>query len=428
MVEYKRTQWDQDFTTSIDTTRQVERPQYKQDNQSYNFDNDVRYAKPQRNTIGFKGILALVLVAALALGGSIGAGFQLAGLLKTETAAPKIGQYYIQSEPLKAVDYKGDIANDIPDIVARLEPSIVAITNQQVVQSFFYGEINRPTSGTGVVFNINEDYVLIVTNNHVVDNSTELSVAFDDNHTAKAEIIGADVDSDIAIIRVAKADIDEAILEQLKPVVFGDSEKLRAGELAIAIGNPLGYTDTVTVGFISGVDRKFQMSSGRYMSLIQTDAAINPGNSGGALINSRGEVIGINTVKIAETSVEGIGFAIPINEVKPIIEEILTKGHVSKPYMGIYGENVSKEIAELYKIREGVVIRKVEQNSGAAEAGLQEGDIITSVDGESPVTFETIVLAINNKEVGDKLAISYYREGETFDTEVVLKERKVDNE
>ncbi len=428
MVEYKRTQWDEDFTASIDSTNQGVQPQYRPDNQQYNHDADVRYAKPQRNTIGFKGILALVLVAALALGGSIGAGYQLAGLLKPQTVVEKNGQYYIQSEALEAVDYKGDIANDIPDIVARLEPSIIAITNQQVVQSFFYGEINRPTSGTGVVFNINEDYVLIVTNNHVVDNSTELSVAFDDDHTAKAEIIGADTDSDIAIIRVAKANIDEAILAQLKPVVFGDSAKLRAGELAIAIGNPLGYTDTVTVGFISGVDRKFQMSSGSYMSLIQTDAAINPGNSGGALINSKGEVIGINTVKIAETSVEGIGFAIPINEVKPIIDQILTKGHVSKPYMGIYGENVSKEIAELYKIREGVVIRRVEPDSGAEEAGLQEGDIITSVEGQSPVTFETIIMTINNKKVGDTLSITCYREGRTFDAEVVLKERKVDNE
>ncbi len=427
MVEYKRTKWDEDFNTSIDEQYNHVQPQFQQQSQ-FQYEADQRYAKPQRKGIGFTGILALVLVAALTLGGSIGAGFRLAGLLTEEKVVQNTGQYYIQSESLKAVDYKGDIANDIPDIVERLEPSIIAITNQQVVRSFFYGEINRPTSGTGVVFNINEDYVLIVTNNHVVENSQELSVAFDDNHTAKAEIIGADTDSDIAIIRVKKADIDDEIMAQLQPVVFGDSAKLRAGELAIAIGNPLGYTDTVTVGFISGVDRKFQMSSGRYMSLIQTDAAINPGNSGGALINGKGEVIGINTVKIAETSVEGIGFAIPINEVKPIIEEILTKGHVSKPYMGIYGENVTKEIAELYKIREGVVIRKVEENSGAAEAGLQEGDIITAVDGESPVTFETIVLAINNKKVGDAMAITYYREGETFDTEVVLKERKVDNE
>ncbi len=410
MVEYNKTKWDEDFAVAglpVQTIQAQEK------------------VEKASKVWSFKRVLALVLVAALLLGSSIGVSYRLAGTLGLGQPTEQSGQYYIQSEVLQQVDYKGDVANDIPDIVERLEPSIVAITNQQVINSFFYGEINRPASGTGVVFNIGEEDVLIVSNNHVVENSQGLTVAFDDTHNAEAELLGADVDADIAVIKVKKAAIDQAILEELKPVVFGDSDKLRAGELAIAIGNPLGYSDTVTVGFISGVNRKFQMSSGAYMSLIQTDAAINPGNSGGALLNGKGEVVGINTVKIAETSVEGIGFAIPINEVKPIIEQILEKGHVSKPYMGIYGENVTKDIAELYSLKEGVVIREVEQGSGADLAGLQAGDIITAVDGQTPVTFEDIVFAIKAKQVGDSLDITYYRSGESFDVTVTLNERKV---
>ncbi len=421
MVEYNKTKWDEEFAASVVANQQSVQEQNRQNPESDFFERERT-----RKSWGFKRILALVLVATLALGSSIGFGFRFAGLGDTEPQQTQPGQYYIQSETLQQVDYKADVANDIPDIVARLEPSIVAITNQQIINSFFYGEINRPASGTGVVFNISADDVLIVTNNHVVENSQGLTVAFDDEHTAEAELLGADVDADIAIIKVKKADIDNAILKDLKPVVFGNSAELRAGELAIAIGNPLGYTDTVTVGFISGVNRKFQMSSGAYMSLIQTDAAINPGNSGGALLNGRGEVIGINTVKIAETSVEGIGFAIPINEVKPIIEQILENGHVSKPYLGIYGEDVPKDIAKLYNVKEGVVIREVERDSGADQAGLQTGDIITAVDDQTPVTFEDIVFAIKAKKVGDSLKITYYREGKSIDVEVILKERKAD--
>ncbi len=417
MVEYKQTKWDQDFEAAQLSAPSASQPQSVAPEKSYRKD---------KRTWGFGRVLALVLVAALTFGGSIGAGYQLATTLNEPVQSTNAAQYYIQSAPLEQVDYQADIANDIPSIVERLEPSIVAITNQQVFNSFFYGEINRPTSGTGVVFNINQDSVLIVTNNHVIDNSQQLTVAFDDEHTAEAELLGADADSDIAVIKVKKSAIDQAILADLKAVVFGDSTKLRAGELAIAIGNPLGYTDTVTVGFISGVNRKFQMSSGAYMSLIQTDAAINPGNSGGALLNAKGEVIGINTVKIAETSVEGIGFAIPIDEVKPIIDEILEKGHVSKPYMGIYGEDVPQEIAELYKVKEGVLVREVAPGSGAEKAGLQAGDIITAVDGQSPITFGEIVFAIKDKKVGDKLTVTYYRDGQSVDVEVTLTERKDD--
>ncbi|PID80325.1 MAG: serine protease [Clostridiales bacterium] len=421
MVEYKRTQWDNDFSDAVEC-RAPENQQYYVEQSD-----DVKYN--EKKYWGFKRVMALVLVAAVAIGGSMGAVLQFANFFNDKSVAniakaeEKTGSYYIQVPNYEAVDYKASVANEIPDIVERLEPSIVAITNQQIVQSFFYGEINRPTSGTGVVFNINEDSVLIVSNNHVVENSQGLTVAFDDDHTAKAELIGADSDYDIAVIKVKKSDIDDSILKDLKPVILGDSDKLRAGELAIAIGNPLGYTDTVTVGFISGVNRKFRMNSGAYMSLIQTDAAINPGNSGGALLNGKGEVIGINTVKIAETSVEGIGFAIPINEVKPIIDEILNKGHVSKPYMGISGEDVTREIAELYHIKEGLIVRSVQPDSGAEAAGLQEGDIITEVDGEKPVTFEVLVFIIKGKKVGDSLDIVYYREGQRHETQVELKER-----
>jgi serine protease Do len=367
----------------------------------------------------FSKVLSLVIIGAILVGSFSGIGYRLAGELgKTQTIN---GAYYLESKSVAKVNSTFDTNKTIPSIVEELGPAIVSITSKVTTNDFF-SSYETEGSGTGVVFNINEDSILIVTNNHVVENANTLSVAFSDVDSADAVVVGVDPDADLAVIKVKKQDLNADILTGLKPVILGDSDEIVVGELAIAIGNPLGYSDTVTVGFISGIDRMLNLS-GRNFNLIQTDAAINPGNSGGALVNENGQVIGINTIKISSTQVEGIGFAIPINTVKPIIEEILEKGYVSRPYLGVAGRDITEEISELYNLPIGVLVRDVVKNSGADDAGLQRGDIITAVDGVSIENMTALIERINSHKVGDVVVLSIKNESTSKDVEVVLKDK-----
>ncbi len=211
----------------------------------------------------------------------------------------------------------------------------------------------------------------------------------------------------------------------LKPAVFGNSDTLEVGELAVAIGNPLGYNRTVTVGVVSALNRELQVSANKF-TLIQTDAAINPGNSGGALVNGNGEVIGINTVKISDTQVEGIGFAIPINSAKPIVDQLLTNGYVSRPYLGVSGRNIDEQLSELYELPIGVYVAQVIPNSAADDAGLEKGDVIISFDGHKVNDMEHLIDLIKGKKVGDKIEVKLVRNGtEKLVKTVELKEKNV---
>ncbi len=234
------------------------------------------------------------------------------------------------------------------------------------------------------------DNLYIATNNHVVEGADSLTVAFSDNTTVSAEIKGTDPSTDLAVIRVALSSIDSDTLNTIKVATLGNSDDLKAGQAAIAIGNALGYGQSVTTGVISALNREVTVSDSNSNTnytaeLIQTSAAINPGNSGGALLNAAGEVIGINSVKYADTSVEGIGYAIPISTAMPIIEDLITKEKVDEAdsaYLGIGGVDVTSDVAKTYNMPTGVYVTQVKENSAAEQAGIQKGDIITAFDGK----------------------------------------------
>lgn len=366
----------------------------------------------------FKGkwqkAIALVLVGSVSGGLSIGAGSEL---VKAQLGGTGIyGPAYVESGDLSALSESGQqqVATfnrndkDIVAIVDSVGPSVVAITSKVAYQDYFNNVSYQEGAGSGVIFKIDAQNVYILTNNHVIDNAEQLIVELKKDSFANAQIVGRDKSTDVAILKVAIKDIEAATAKNLKTAVFGNSDNIKVGETAIAIGNPLGYNNSVTVGVISALDR--ELKSQNSLKLIQTDAAINPGNSGGALVSGQGEVIGINSIKISNEEVEGIGFSIPINSIKPLIEEILTKGYISRPYLGIYGADVSKEAAELYEVPTGVLVRSVLEGTGAAKGGLKAGDIIISINDTRINSMTDISTVIAKLKVGETVKVKVVRD------------------
>lgn len=278
---------------------------------------------------------------------------------------------------------------DVSTIAENVMPSIVAIDCEivQTSTTFFGREIQSEGtgSGTGIIIKQDKEYLYIATNNHVVADSESIEVTFSDEKKASATIKGTDASIDLAVIAVKLSDLSSDTKSAIKIAILGDSTTLKVGEMSVAIGNALGYGQSVTVGYISAVSREVEMDNGT-MTLIQTDAAINPGNSGGALVNINGEVIGINSAKFASDEIEGMGFAIPVSDAIPILEDLMNREEVKEAdqgYLGITGVAVEEEYQELYHMPAGVFIDSVEENSPAAKAGLKEGYIITKVKGRS---------------------------------------------
>ncbi|MBC5714111.1 trypsin-like peptidase domain-containing protein [Roseburia sp. BX1005] len=309
-------------------------------------------------------------------------------------------------------------SSDISDVVDEVMPSIVAITSmtQQEVQSFFgQGQIvENESSGSGILVNKDDNYLYVATNNHVVEGSTALTVQFSDGTTASATVRGTDPSDDLSVVQVALSDLSEDTLNTIKIATIGDSDQLAVGEAAIAIGNALGYGQSVTTGVISALGREVTIqdeTTGESISnsLIQTDAAINPGNSGGALLNVKGEVIGINSSKYSDTSVEGMGFAIPMATAKPILEDLIANGKTTttgSPYLGIYGVDVTEDVSKQYNMPEGVYVAQIVDGSGAANAGITTGSIITKVDDTEVGSMEELKECINKYKVGDTVTVT----------------------
>ncbi len=304
---------------------------------------------------------------------------------------------------------------DVSQVAANVMPSVVSITNLSVqeVQSFFFGGTTTQQSestGSGIIVGQNDTELLIVSNNHVVEGSTTLTVSFVDGESVEAKIKGTDSTIDLAIISVSLANVQKSTLEEIKIATLGDSDELSVGEPAIAIGNALGYGQSVTYGIISAVNRQIE---GYSEELIQTDAAINPGNSGGALLNQKGEVIGINTIKVSGNNVEGMGYAIPISDVNEIINELMNRetrdkvDEAKRGVLGISGIDVDETVTQYYKIPQGVYISEVTKGSGAEKAGIVAGSVIVKFGGTSVSTME---------ELQEQL--SYYEAGETVDVVV----------
>jgi serine protease Do len=298
----------------------------------------------------------------------------------------------------------------IPEIVVKAKDSVVGIS--AAVNSF--RSIGTST-GTGIIYSTDGT---IITNAHVINGSSAIKVTLNDGTTYDAKLIGMDVKSDLAVIKISASG--------LKKASFGDSNTLVVGETAVAIGNPLGleFSGTVTAGIISALNREINVD-GRYMTLIQTDAAINPGNSGGPLLNQQGYVVGINSVKVSSTDTEGLGFAIPISDALPIIEQLISKGHIAgRPSIGVSGEDISAQTASYYKVPQGFLVRSVSIGSGAELGGLKAGDIITGFNGVTITNQAELNREKDRCKAGDKAKITVYRvtTGETITLTIVLSE------
>ena len=320
-----------------------------------------------------------------------------------------------QTADSKADSSQMAVVTDVTKVVDSVMPSVVSIFGTYMVTEDFWGyrfSQEDEGSGSGIIVGENEEELLIVTNNHVVADSTSLSVQFVDEETCNAQVKGTDPDTDLAVIAVSLEDLSASTKSSIRIATLGDSDTLKVGEPAIAIGNALGYGQSVTTGVVSAVNREDTMNEyGESLFLIQTDAAINPGNSGGALLNVYGEVIGINSSKIAGSMVEGMGYAIPISTAKPIIEDLMSKktrvpvGEGEKGYLGISGINVTDEVHDLYGLPYGVYIAQVYEGTPAFKAGLKKGDIITYFDGEEVETMEELSMLLDCTSVGSSVKI-----------------------
>lgn len=304
---------------------------------------------------------------------------------------------------------------DVSDVAESVMPSIVSITNKSVqeVRSFFGGGIHEYESvsaGSGIIIGENDEELLIVTNNHVVEGAKTISVGFIDDEVYEAIVKGTDPENDLAVIAVKLSDIKNDTMDKIVIATMGDSDALEIGEQVVAIGNALGYGQSVTTGIISALDREVEIDN-LTSKLIQTDAAINPGNSGGALLNMNGEVIGINSAKFASAQIEGMGYAIPISTATPIIEELMnrkTRELVDKKdasYLGISGVAVSNEVSKTYNIPTGVYISEVEKNGPADKAGIKEGDVIKKFDGMTVASINDVKEQLKYYKAGEKVKI-----------------------
>lgn len=321
----------------------------------------------------------------------------------------------VKNETITSYNF-ATVENPVVAISKQVGPSVVGIRVTYKAQSFF-GQTDAVGEGSGIIYS-KDGY--IVTNYHVVEQAiknkeAKVSVILSNKEILDATVVGGDEITDVAVIKVDG--------KELPAAEFGDSEAIEVGELAVAIGNPLGleFAGSVTVGYVSAVNRTMEQGGSTY-NLIQTDAAINSGNSGGPLVSSKGKVIGINTAKISATGVEGMGFAIPINEVLPIVEELITNKKVARPYIGISGAELTEEYAKRFDLVVGVYVQVVEIKSPAEKAGIRQGDVITEVEGKK-VTNVAEINAIKNKmKVGDTIKLKIYRDGKYSDINVVLGE------
>lgn len=341
---------------------------------------------------------------------------------------PQISESGIESTNTQNVTA---VVSDVTQVVDEVMPSVVSITNTSLVTESFWGQSYQtqlPTSGSGIIVGENENELLIVTNHHVIKDSVELKVQFIDEAVADAKVKGSDSGMDLAVIAVNVSDLDAATRSAISIATLGDSDSLKVGEPAIAIGNALGYGQSVTTGVISALNRQIEVEESGTTSgtLIQTDAAINPGNSGGALLNVNGEVIGINSNKIGGSVVEGMGYAIPISNARPIIEELMTRetkdkvDEAKKGYLGISGLNVTSEVSAMYGMPEGVFVTQV-YDGGAGAAGMLKGDIITGFEGNSVGSMEDLLGYLEYYEVGETVEVTIQRGNAGDYQEVVLQ-------
>ena len=374
---------------------------------------DPRTSKPKK---GYMKKVALVVGAAVLFGAVGGVTMQgtsyLTGKLLGKNTKSTVGTTKTVSNA-KLTTSTSTVTSDVSDIVENTLPSIVSITNMSVqeVQNFFGGisQQESESAGSGIIISQNDSELLVVTNNHVVEGSDTLTVTFNDGNSVEAQIKGTDSARDLAVVAVPLDKISDDTMNAIKVATLGDSDSLKVGEPAIAIGNALGYGQSVTTGIVSATGRTIDGFDGEY---IQTDAAINPGNSGGALLNANGEVIGINSAKINSSAVEGMGFAIPISDASDVIQNLMNKETRSKVsdeergYLGIKGYDVSEEGAQMYNMPTGVYVKEVMSGGEAEKAGLTKGSIITGFEGSSISSMSSLQEQLQYYKAGEEVTLT----------------------
>jgi serine protease Do len=388
-------------------------------------------SEPVKKSNKFKSILSTVMA------GVVGSAITLAAVNFTETDAgqkeqPQTETAAESSSNIVTTPTSAKSSGSIADIIEDSSKSIVGITNiQQQSNPFSRSQGNVETgSGSGVIFKKEGNSAFIVTNNHVIEGASKVEVSLYNGEKVDAQVVGADALTDLAVIKIEAAKAADVI-------EFGDSSALRPGDQVLAIGNPLGLdlSRTVTQGIVSAVDRSISVptSAGEWeMNVIQTDAAINPGNSGGALINTDGKVIGINSLKISQNGVEGLGFAIPSQEALPIVNQLIEKGKVERPYLGVSLADL-EQIPEMYlknlpdNVDSGTMVTNVDPNSAAAKAGLQEQDIIVGINDAQVKSASDLRRYMYTKlKKGDSAQVKIYRDGNQQTLKVVLSASSVE--
>lgn len=369
------------------------------------------HKSPKKNKGGFGRLVAALLIVSIFGGGSIGAGYGAVKFIAEE----KYKTEENTSQPAtNATAVVASVKNDdAAAVIDSVFPAVVNISIVGTASQSYYGftiPYEYESAGSGIVFSEDDEKVYIATNNHVIDGAGSISVSVEEADGVAATVVGKDSSSDLAVISVLKADLEKQGIANVTVASFGDSDSLRVGQSVIAIGNALGEGKIATGGMISSKEKTITVDSNA-LTVIQTDTAINPGNSGGALVDYTGNVIGINTAKTSSTDVEGVGYAIPSSTALPILEELLENGTIPKPYLGIVGMDVTEELSKTFGLPVGAYVTQVLSNSGAAEAGLQEGDIITDLAGVKIMNMNKLIETVSSLNVGDTVDIRYIRNG-----------------
>lgn len=394
----------------------------------FNFSNDNKFKKSSLKTYSSNGFGKSVLVpflsgiigAALVVGTCFGVPTIKSKLVGTSS---KITTSTSSSDSGSSVVNIADYSNTSISVAEKVLPSVVGITVTYQVSSVFGGSGTTEAAGSGIIIS-DDGYIL--TNNHVISSDTSTSSfyaiteatsikvnLYNSDETFDATVIGTDSYTDLAVLKIDKTG--------LTPATLGDSNNVKVGEFVMAIGNPLGMDYSVTTGVVSAVNREVESEGTTYYA-IQTDAAINSGNSGGALVNANGEVIGVNTLKLSGTGIEGIGFAIPISSTTSIVNQLIEYQTVKRPYIGILGSSVDNQTAQRYNLPEGIYVESVEENSPAQKAGIVQSDIITKINGQEVKSVNELNQIKNTCNIGDTVTLTVYRNNATQDIQVTLAE------